>query len=61
MAALLKYWTEEALNDINRSEEGDWFFFRSMNTATATPEEMYLAPVWERAFSTSKTPLLMLE
>jgi hypothetical protein len=61
MAAILKYWTEQALAEIDRSEEGDWFFFRSIDTATASPEEMYLAPVWERAFGTTKTPLLVLE
>ncbi len=61
MEAMLKYWTEEALAEIERPEEGDWFFFRSIDTATASPEEMYLAPVWECAFGTTKTPLLMLE
>jgi hypothetical protein len=61
MKAILKYWTEEALAEIERSEEGDWLFFRSIDTATASPEEMFLSPVWERAFRTDKTPLLMLE
>jgi hypothetical protein len=61
MATTLKRWTEEALMEIERPEEGNWFFFRSIDTATANPEEMYVAPVWERAFGTSKTPLLVLE
>jgi hypothetical protein len=61
MAATLKRWTEEALRDIGRPEEGEWFFFCSLDTATANPEEMFLSPVWEPAFSTTKTPLLMLE
>jgi Replication-relaxation len=60
MAAMLKRWTEEALQDMKRPIDGDWFFFRSINTATATPEEMFLAPVWEQAFSTTKTPLIVL-
>jgi hypothetical protein len=50
-----------ATEPIGRPEEGDWFFFRSINTAVASPEEMYLAPQWEQAFGTAKTPLLTLE
>jgi hypothetical protein len=61
MAALLKYWTEEALREIERIEEGDWFFFCSVNPATTHPDEMYLTPVWEQAFSSAKTPLLVLK
>jgi hypothetical protein len=61
MVAILKHWTEQALAEIDRAEEGDWFFFRSIDTATASPEEMYVASVWECAFGTSKTPLLVLE
>jgi hypothetical protein len=61
MATMLKRWTEEALQAMERPEEGDWFFFCSLDTATATPEELYLSPVWEQAFGTIKTPLLILE
>jgi hypothetical protein len=61
MAATLKRWTEEALQQMERAEEGDWFFFYSLDTATAKPEEMYLSPVWQKAFSDIKTPLLVLE
>jgi hypothetical protein len=61
MAAPLKRWTEEALREIDRPEEGEWFFFCSLNTATATPEELFLSPIWESAFSNAKTPLLLLE
>jgi hypothetical protein len=61
MATILKYWTEEALTDIGRPEEGDWFFLRSIDTAVASPEEMYLAPQWEKAFGSAKSPLLVLE
>jgi hypothetical protein len=61
METTLKRWTEEALKEIDRPAEGDWFFFCSRDTATATPEELYLSPVWEQPFSTAKTPLLMLE
>jgi hypothetical protein len=61
MAATLKRWTEEALQEIGRPEEGEWFFFCSRDPATASPEELFLAPVWESAFGTTKTPLLVLE
>jgi hypothetical protein len=61
IATLLKYWTEEALQERGRAADGDWFFFRSLDPATATPEEMYLAPAWQQAFSHTATPLLLLE
>jgi len=61
MMGMLKYWTEEALREIDRPEEGDWFFFCSVNPATASPEELFLSPVWEQAFGTTKTPLILLE
>jgi hypothetical protein len=60
-AMLLKRWAEETLTALDRPEEGEMFFFRTIATATASPEEMYLAPVWEQAFGTAKTPLLILE
>jgi hypothetical protein len=61
MAATLKRWTEEALLASKQQEHGALFFFSSLNTATATPEEIFLSPVWEQAFSSDKTPLIMLE
>jgi hypothetical protein len=61
MEATLKRWTEEALTEIGRPEEGDWFFFCNLDTATASPEDMFLSPAWEQAFGTAKTPLLVLE
>ena len=61
MAATLKRWTEEVLTEIERPEEGDWFFFCSLNPATASPEELFLTPIWEQAFGTTKTPLIVLE
>jgi hypothetical protein len=61
MAETLKRWTEQVLTQIQRPEEGEWFFFCSLAAASATPEEMFLSPVWEQAFSTDKTPLLVLE
>jgi hypothetical protein len=61
MAATLKRWTEEALQAIGRPEDGDWFFFCSLDTATASPEELFLTPVWDKAFGSIKTPLLVLE
>jgi hypothetical protein len=60
MATMLKQWTEEALQDMERPEEGDWFFFCSLDPATASPEELFLSPAWEQAFGTAKTPLLIL-
>jgi hypothetical protein len=61
MAATLKRWTEEALQEMARPEEGEWFFFCSLAAASASPQEIYLSPVWEQAFGTAKTPLLILE
>jgi hypothetical protein len=61
MAATLKHWTEDVLESTSQHQAGDWFFFCWLDTATATPEEMYLTPVWEQAFGTTKTPLLVLE
>jgi hypothetical protein len=61
MAATLKRWTEEVLADRARQAEGEWFFFSSVDPASASPEELYLSPVWEQAFSNVKTPLLVLE
>jgi hypothetical protein len=61
MAAMLKYWTEEALEEMGRVADGDWFFFRSMNTTSASPEEMFLTPQWEQAFGINKAPLLVID
>jgi Replication-relaxation len=57
----LKQWAEEALTTMERQDAGDRFFFCSLNTATASPEELFLSPLWEQAFRTDKTPLLVLE
>jgi hypothetical protein len=61
MATTLKRWTEEVLAEMEGKGEGEWFFFCSLDTATTSPEELYLSPLWEQAFSTTKTPLLVLE
>jgi hypothetical protein len=61
MAATLKRWAEEALQENNQPEHGELFFFTSVNPATVSPEELFLFPVWEQAFSSTKTPLLVLE
>jgi hypothetical protein len=61
LAGTLKHWSEEAVAAIERTDIGDRFFFCSMNTATTSPEELFLSPVWEQAFGTAKTPLLILE
>jgi hypothetical protein len=60
-AATLKRWTEETLHQMERPIDGDWFFFCSLNPATASPEELFLSPVWKQPFSDTKTPLLVLE
>jgi hypothetical protein len=61
MLTTLKRWTEEALRDMGWQEEGEMFFFSSLNIATTNPEELFLSPVWEQAFGTTTTPLLLLE
>lgn len=62
MAATLKHWTEEALGEMARPEEGVRFFFRSIaDTGKAHPTKLYLAPVWQQAFGMTKTPLLILD
>jgi hypothetical protein len=61
MTVTLKRWTEEALAEMKRPEEGEWFFFCSLDTAKASPEELFLSPVWETAFGNTKTPLIILE
>jgi hypothetical protein len=61
MAARLKQWTEEALQEIKQPEQGELFFFCRLDTALTSPEEMYLSPVWEQAFSDAKVPLLVLD
>jgi Replication-relaxation len=60
MATTLKRWTEEILVQMERQPEGEWFFFCSLDTATASPEELFLSPVWEQAFGTITTPLFVL-
>jgi Replication-relaxation len=60
LAATLKQWTEEVLQEGQQRALGERFFFTSVNPATASPEEIFLSPVWEKAFGTTKTPLLTL-
>jgi hypothetical protein len=61
IALTLKRWTEETVRAMQQPEQGGRFFFGRIATTTASPEEIYLAPVWEQAFSSVKTPLLLLE
>jgi hypothetical protein len=61
IAMLLKKWTEEVLHVMQQPEQGERFFFRCINTATASPEEMFFSPVWQKAFSDVNAPLLVLE
>jgi hypothetical protein len=60
MAQMLKTWTEETLAQHALLAESNRFFFWSSNPATAHPTEIFLSPVWESAFGTAKTPLLVL-
>jgi hypothetical protein len=60
-AMLLKRWTEEALIEMGRIEEGERFFFRSIDLSSVSPSDLYLSPDWQQAFGTDKTPLLLLE
>jgi hypothetical protein len=62
MAHTLKEWTEEALTKLKQPGEGQRFFFNTTDDPTsATPTEMYLAPLWQQAFGTATTPLLVLK
>jgi Replication-relaxation len=61
LLTLLKGWTEQVLTQLGQEDEGERFVFSSINPATASPQEIFLSPVWEQAFSTDKTPLLVLE
>jgi hypothetical protein len=61
MATTLKRWTEEVLAEMERQPDGDWFFFCSLDVASTSPEELFLSPLWQNAFSDGKTPLLALE
>jgi hypothetical protein len=57
----LKRWTEDVLHKTGKPERAGLFFFCSLDPGTASPEELFLAPIWEQAFSATKTPLLVLE
>jgi Replication-relaxation len=61
MATTLKRWTEQELTQLQRPEEGEWFFFCSCDPATASPEDLFLSPIWEHPFDADKTPLIVLE
>jgi hypothetical protein len=61
LAQTLKTWTEEALTVLGQPEEGQRFFFASIATEQATPQAMYLLPVWRQAYGSSPTPLLVVE
>jgi hypothetical protein len=60
LADRLKRWTEDLLQQVSRVELGEQFFFTSVNPATASPQELFLSPVWEQAFGNAKTPLIIL-
>ena len=61
LAGTLRRWTEEVLHDAQQEGLGERFYFRSItDTATTSPAELFLTPVWEQAFGTTKTPLIVL-
>jgi hypothetical protein len=41
--------------------KGSGFSFANLDPATASPEELFLSPVWQQAFSNTPTPLLVLD
>ncbi len=57
---LLKGWTEQVLTKRGQEEEGERFFFTSFAVSKASPPDIFLSLVWEQAFGTTKTPLLVL-
>jgi hypothetical protein len=57
----LKGWTEQVLTQLGQEHEGERFFFSSVAVSEASPTDVFLSPVWEQAFSITKTPLLVLE
>jgi hypothetical protein len=61
MAQTLKRWTEETLTERGQPEQGERFFFRSGDVATASPAELFLTPFWQQPFCTAKTPLIIRE
>ena len=61
MAATLKQWAEQALTDMHLPEEGERFFFSDIAVSDESPTDVFLSPVWEQAFRTTTTPLLVLE
>jgi hypothetical protein len=60
MAQTLKQWTEETLQEMKRPEEGEMFFFGSMDVASVSPEEMYLILSGSRRLETRKSRYLFL-
>jgi hypothetical protein len=59
IANTLRNWTQEAL--ASQPDEGDRFFFTSLNPATVSPGALFLSPVWQEAFKEDTIPLLSLE
>jgi hypothetical protein len=59
LARTLKGWTEEVL--AKQPAEGQRFFFGSLDPAQVQPSELYLAPIFQRPFASTKTPLLLLK
>jgi hypothetical protein len=61
MVETLRKWTEEALLESKQPDQGERFFFRSGDTASASPAELFLTPFWQQPFSDTKTPLIVRE
>jgi hypothetical protein len=57
----LQGWTEQVLAQCGQEHEGERFFFSDIAVSDESPTDVFLSPVWEQAFRTTKTPLLVLE
>jgi hypothetical protein len=57
----LKRWTEDVLTKLNKPAEGQRFFFSDVIPSQVSPTALFLSPVWQLAFSSTKSPLLMFE
>ena len=60
LSLTLKRWTEEVLTKLNKPGEGQRFFFSSVIPGQVSPAALFLSPLWQLAFSTTQTPLLLL-
>jgi hypothetical protein len=57
----LKQWTAEVLQEPHQLDLAERVFFTSVAPATASPEAIFLSPIWDTAGGNAQTPLLLLE